>query len=445
MRFRFLYLDKDGVETKVGSPDELRQCVLDGRIKEETLLYDALSREWGPARVHTAYRAVLDSGEVEVADPEGTAAGLADDGFDEPEGREIALSDEVPDTVGRFLEKRARERREEDERRPTALDDLRLVDESSVWQDDRPPDSTLGSPEGSVPAESPEGLQPSTEAEPPVAEERPAPSPVTVKVNARGGQQRRRRQTLGWVALVVVVGGLVAARGMLGGDGETPSEVGSAIDTGPPPAANPELEAQIREAEGSAFQDMILAMDSLRNVHEVAGGPRDWLSGRYLATASEFSDVAEYWQRYRAYVEELQTRDEELFRRGFVARLERSGLDGAVLSMRLARATEEFRDSGAARDSVYNAMDGMARAALDLHSLLVQREDDITYTPVRPGVVSRDPVLEAVPADTALRSEIWAILDRLFTHMDVVRGGVPGSGAQLSDVALEGIRNTSRR
>ena len=71
MRFRFLYLDKNGEETKVESVDELRRCVEDGLIEEDTLLYDARSREWGPARVHTAYRSV--QGEV-----------LADDGSAPP-------------------------------------------------------------------------------------------------------------------------------------------------------------------------------------------------------------------------------------------------------------------------------------------------------------------------------------------------------------------------
>jgi hypothetical protein len=90
-------------------------------------------------------------------------------------------------------------------------------------------------------------------------------------------------------------------------------------------------------------------------------------------------------------------------------------------------------------------MDGMARAALNLHALLVASEDDIVYTPVRPGVVTRDPVLEAVPNNAELRTRIWEDLDRLFGYMDVVRGGVPGSGDQLGDAALEGIRSTARR
>ncbi len=453
MRFRYIYLDPDGVETKVESLEELRRCVEDGLVGENTLLYDAVSREWGPARVHTAYRTVIgdteDPPDAEASSEEsaGDVASISsDDGAGGSEGAaagvdlgqspdsDIVLSDEVPDTVGRFLERRARERREEDERRATALDDLHIVDQGSAWSgtDVAEPDEEMLSP--ALPASG--GDEPTTP--------RPSPSPVTMKVNASGGRGRRRNRMMVIAGSVVTVVALLASQSLLGRD-EAAEAADTRVDTGPPPAANPELEARIQEAEGSAFQDMVQAMDSLRGVYEVSGGPRDWLHGRYLASASAYPDVEDYWRRYRNYVAELSARDEEMFRTGFVERLQSTGLEGPVLSMRLARSTEEFRASGASRDSVYAAMDGMARAALDLHALLVDSEADIVYTPVRPGVVTRDPVLEAVPNNAELRGRIWEDLDRLFAHMDVVRGGVPGSGAQLGDAALEGIRSTARR
>lgn len=429
MRFRYLYLDSDGVETKVESFDDLRRCVDDGRIREDTLLYDALSREWGPARVHTAYRTIKGDPEADVSSVDGASVDDAS----------IALSDAMPDTVGRFLEKRAQERREDDERRPSALDELHLVDPSTAWrasaEDDDAP-RVDESTETSFDAE---------QAAPGPDYDRPTPSPVTMHVNASGGKARRRGRVVLAGTAVTMVAALLAAQNMLGREDSSTAGPEPIIDTGPPPAANPELEATIQEAEGSAFQDMMLAMDSLRTVYDVARGPREWLTGRYLANASDFGDVESYWQRYRDYVAELSARDEEMFRVGFVRRLEKSGLEGAVLSMRLARSTEEFRASGGSRDSVYAAMDGMARAALNLHALLVESEADIVYTPVRPGVVTRDPVLEAVPNNAELRDRIWQDLDRLFGYMDVVRGGVPGSGDQLGDAALEGIRSTARR
>lgn len=434
MRFRFMYLDSDGVETKVETPDDLRRCVEDGLVGEETVLYDARTREWGPARVHTAYREIVGADDEAPDEVAGEGAnGIEGDSADATPG--LSLADEMPDTVGRFLERRAQERREEDERRPTALDGLHVVDEGAVWR------------EAAESAADPPSAPPPLEDDAPPGGSRlarPDPAPVTMQVNATGGRARRRRRIMAVATAGVGVVAIFAARGILGGV-DSQADAAPVIDTGPPPAANPVLEAQIQDAEGSAFQDMIVAMDSLRGIYDVAGAPRDWLSGHYLANASEYGDVQEWWQRYDTYVRELRNRDEELFRRGFVDRLERSGLEGPVLSMRLARATEEFRATGASRDTVYSAMSEMATAALALHDLLVEREDDIVYTPVRPGVVTRDPVVEAVPSDDALRTEIWDTLDRLFAGMDVVLGGVPGSGGQLSDAALEGIRSTVQR
>ncbi len=423
MQFRFIYLDRDGVETRVETPDDLRRCVEGGLVGEHTVLYDAHTGEWGPAHAHSVYREIV-----------GLSSGEASPGEASPiDTGGLSLSDEMPDTIGRFLERRAQERREEEGLRPTALDGFAVVDENTVWQRaDEGPRRPPPEPPAPYDAKGESGS------------DRPAPRPVTVQVNAAGGQARRRRRTTAFLATAVGVVAVLTGRTILGG--VQSSEVSdAAVDTGPPPAANPVLEAQIRDAEGSAFQYMMVAMDSLRTVHDVTGGPREWLSGHYLAHASQYDDVQRWWERYRDYVAELRARDEELFRRGFVERLERSGLEGAVLSMRLARATEEFRETGPARDTVYEGMAAMAAAALELHTLLVEREADIAYTPVRPGVVTRDPVVEAVPTDDALRQQIWSTLDRLFAGMDVVLGGVPGSGEQLSDAALEGIRGTLQR
>lgn len=425
MRFRFMYLDRDGVETKVETTEDLRVCVEEGLVGEETVVYDARTREWGPARVHTAYREIVGTADEDPAADATEAPPV--DGADGVSADGLSLADEMPDTVGRFLEKRAQERREDDERRPTALDGLHVVDESAVWREGTE----------SAEPEAPPSLDPSMPT-------RPQPAPVTMLVNASGGKARRRRRSAVVLTAGVATIGIFAARSIFGGTNPDAASL-AAVDTGPPPAANPVLEAQIRDAEGSAFQHMITSMDSLRSVYDVAGAPREWLTGHYLANATEYPDVEGWWDRYATYVSELRNRDEELFRRGFVERLERSGLEGAVLSMRLARATEEFRGTGAARDTVYSAMTEMASAALELHGLLVAREDDIIYTPVRPGVVTQDPVVEAVPTDDLLRREIWSTLDRLFAGMDVVLGGVPGSGDQLSDAGLEGIRSTVQR
>ncbi len=75
----------------------------------------------------------------------------------------------------------------------------------------------------------------------------------------------------------------------------------------------------------------------------------------------------------------------------------------------------ERADSGfvAARDGryeVYNLMDDLLNAALDLHIFLVESEDRIAYEPTSAGV-SRDPVLEAVPDTEVLGDQMWGLVN----------------------------------
>jgi hypothetical protein len=206
-----------------------------------------------------------------------------------------------------------------------------------------------------------------------------------------------------------------------------------------------ELAALIAEAEGSAFEDMVIAMDSLQRFHGLAGGPGNWLDGHYLATASAYPRVPAYWRRYQAFVAELRASDAALFRSGFVQRLRSEGLEGPVLSMRLARGLDGFEATQPARDSLYGGMESLATTALELHALLEAREDDVEYDPVRAGTVSRDPVVEAFPRDPELQRRIWELLDRIFDSMDLVQGGVPGSREHLTDASLREILESAGR
>src|SRR5688572_14395649 len=60
MRFRFRYLGPDGGELEVESLQSLRALVQSGTVGELTLLYDALTGEWAPARAHAVYRLLRD-------------------------------------------------------------------------------------------------------------------------------------------------------------------------------------------------------------------------------------------------------------------------------------------------------------------------------------------------------------------------------------------------
>src|SRR3954463_14360025 len=60
MEFRFRYLGAEREEIEVASVEKLRELVQDGSVGEMTLLFDALTREWAPARAHAIYRFLRD-------------------------------------------------------------------------------------------------------------------------------------------------------------------------------------------------------------------------------------------------------------------------------------------------------------------------------------------------------------------------------------------------
>jgi hypothetical protein len=495
MRFRFLYLNEAGEEVEVGGLDELRSCVAMGRVDENTLLFDAVTREWAPARAHSAYRLLAQevNGPGANLKPAGGKAGTEDrpapdtppdqdegtppgerSGDDatpdilgelEPDPRADQLpkltpltDPELPDPVKLFLEKQERERRREAEQTDSSVqrggDDepyqssFHVLDRSEELTDHR----------GEPPSESPRSQSSDDEA-PPAPPERPWRPPPTssdddivapkmprstppARIQRRPVGQRRRR-----LAAIVGVGAVLIAIVALFGDDSAQAGPAGEETAATPPASGQggALADAVAAAEGSAFDDMVQVMDSLRGAHDLLGGPQGWLDGLYLARPSDYPDVEAYWGRYQEFVGELRARDTALFRVGFVERMRESGIEGSVLSMRLARALDDFRASQPARDSLYQGMEALAGRALALHAFLLEHEGEVEYDPVTLGTVSRDPVMEVFPSDPELRDRIWAHLDGIFEAMDVVQGGVPGSRDQLTDATLRAIRETPGR
>ena len=416
MRFRFLYLNDAGEEVEVGGLDELRTAVAMGRVAEGTLLYDAVTHEWAPARAHSAYRELMEEPDDRVAEP----------AISEVPKMSPVREPDVPDPVSVFVEeeerRRAAEGVEEAKHRP---DNLQIMDGTGELADRandpvRPPSRSFDGP--------------------PEPDTRPAAPRITRRRAGRGS-----RRLLMAVGTVVLLGTVWAVAGDRGGAeaGDLPAASGDGVAAAGATPQGGELAALIAEAEGSAFQDMVVAMDSLQRLHGLAGGPGEWLDGHYLATASAYPHVPAYWRRYQDFVAELRASDTALFRNGFVQRLRSEGFEGPVLSMRLARGLEGFDATQPARDSLYAGMESLAATALELHALLVEREDDVEYDPVRAGTVSRDPVVEAFPRYPELQNRIWQLLDRIFISMDVVQGGVPGSREQLADAPLREILDSS--
>jgi hypothetical protein len=188
----------------------------------------------------------------------------------------------------------------------------------------------------------------------------------------------------------------------------------------PVAAAGPGSES-LSPVEGAALEDMVARMERRRPEFGIDQTPAAWLEGIYLAEASRFPDVLEYWKRYGEYVRAMQASEDQLFEASLTERLEEQGLSGSQMAMQLAGALNGFHADEPRRDEGYEAMLELCEAAKALHEFLVEHEDEISYQPASAGV-SREPITEAVPATRQLATQMNRRLDRVFAALEVTQG-----------------------
>ena len=160
-------------------------------------------------------------------------------------------------------------------------------------------------------------------------------------------------------------------------------------------------------SEGVAFHHMVQAMDSVAREHRVFDVPAAWLEPEYLADASAHPQVGSYWVRYLVFVRDLRREDERLFRRSFVTRMADLDVSPSVLSLRLAQALGSFHEGQPEWERLYDHMEDLARAGIEFHRLLVERDRDLEYVPpdeVHTARRSRGTVSETVRSSRAPRS-----------------------------------------
>lgn len=466
---RFLFLNDAGQEVRATSLDELARHRETGALDEDTLLYDAITREWAPARSHPVYRLIMDE-EAGAEDPAPVAPILEDDGMVslQPVPEDAVEMDEIR----LFLEARERERQEERRER-----DAEIRTTSFLKEDEgRGPGPLVVGGFGDAP---PEPGDPgyrewaSSSAPQPPGGAQPSPAPATPPAGAGGGGRggvfapsRRRRPPSnprpGWfrngpwvrwfrrqqartnpvrqgvlILMLLVVGAWgiadawqVPSLAAAGGD---ESLVVAAAVTPPSP-----LMPALVEAESAAFRDMVQGMERLRERLRVDEPPPSWIGGPYLANAVGFPEVRQFWIRYLEFVDTLRLQEEDLFRSGFVGRLQMEGIRGPVVSIRLARALRDFEGDAPRRQETYGAMEELGLAALELHDFLVANASSIRYAPVDRGFTD-DPVLEAVPVDAATEEGLWTNLDRVLAAIDAVAGPDPLRRRDVSRQVLGGL------
>lgn len=495
MVFRFRYLGPTGREVEVASLEGLRALVRDGTVGEATLLFDALTHEWAPARAHTVYRSLRDGSPPPSppAQQETTGRHPAVTGMPAPvhEDDSLGLSltfsieepDEAPDAEQAALEILKAREREDD--RPVRADGIISWTITPPAAPTEPP--AAASPGAPTPPEktaspAPFRDQPASPPPPRVRPERlvfrsaipEIPPPLPELRTAWQGEAQPTRPPLlfvvpqgpslssrlyAWLhdlgSLLIDTAGahavlprLLVLAGLFGLLLMLLATVRSSARQ-PDPAILQSasivpdvgrMVSSLGSARTSGFQNMVAGVDSLRRAHDVLQVPSIWLEGKYLADAPRYPEVKEYWTRYRAFLADVRANDTVLYRAGFVAAMRGQGVTGTQLTLQLSQAMRDFGASQPQREEVYRHMEELSSAALQLHALLVDRAADITYEPAIQHGVSRAPVVEAMAEDTVLRDHMWTLLERIFASLDWFGGESGGSRDNLTDRLMQGIQ-----
>ena len=260
--------------------------------------------------------------------------------------------------------------------------------------------------------------------------------------------KRRRRRELNLAGPIVSVVAILAVS--VGGYVAWPlvtAELAASSEAEPMavqlPSIPSELEPELRLLAGAALS---AAFDDAGG--EWAGGeaveapPGDWLAGVYLANASAYPAVSEFWERISEWLDAVRAIDGATFAEAFDEAAAGSELSAESMSVVRDRALAGFAAGTGDREDIYDRAQALVDASLRLHQFLVANEANIDYVPAR--AATTDPILEAT-ADPAVREALDELIDDITRSLGGLgyRDQVTGEGLRarvLSTVQERGIR-----
>lgn len=455
MSARFRIRTPQGQELSFGSEEMFADFVRSGELSAGDLVYDATTGEWSPALTHSLVLGLQaghppgDSAESVDAGPEAGAsqiptdaeegAGGADDGSERDLedasglGFELAPEQTPEEAAAAFVKELEAERESAFERR----EEMRGL---------KPDDSGTGLLRDleRTPPEPPAGPthedRPGFAADPPPAgssNEPAAHSRKSVKAPSRRRFSRRpvfSGASLFWLLALAVVGAgvvfgpdLVALALNVDGTGT------GGVETGVP--ILPDTEEALRDRASARF--LSRALSALSGLPPV---PREWLDGRYLSNASAHTPVREAWNAYLEAIRRLRVDEAELYSAAYLSALDDARVSGATRTLRLASALSRFERDRAMRAAHYDRVTELATAAIDLHDLLVEREEVITYEPAVGPRISTDPILQAASTDPETQQLLETALDRVLDALSARELG-PVEAAGVRAWMFEGLRD----
>lgn len=193
-----------------------------------------------------------------------------------------------------------------------------------------------------------------------------------------------------------------------------------------PAPPSPRAEAAAERVAQAVVTDLAGAFTHVLDEMEVPDEPpKAWLGGRYLSAASQYPELLDYWDAFRAAVQLLRAREAHAIVESLDHHLAGLESDEGPRSVVEKLALVELAEGAGRRASVYAVVEELAAAATELHAFLLRWEDRIRYDPASGTGASQAPVIEAVAEGEVLRVEFAAALDRVLEALEDTNGLEP--------------------
>lgn len=247
---------------------------------------------------------------------------------------------------------------------------------------------------------------------------RPRPRP--------GPPPRRPSRGMGGAAVV----GLVAIVAVAGGGAwwylNRPATEAAPSEELPeaPPVVIPDLPRSL-EPRMRAVADEVRTstLEALRELPAMASLPAEpdpaWLAGVYLANAGQYASVQAYWESMDRFLRVMQAAEDSIFMATLSSNLAAAALPADTAGLLEERIAAGFRATARDRGVIYQRARAVAETSLRLHRFLVENEASIDYEPGVGGLAA-DPVLEAIPANSAIGDEMWDRVSDITDAMDAL-------------------------
>jgi len=428
MSARFRIRTPQGQELSFGSEEMFADFVRSGDLSEGALVYDADTGEWSPAQTHSLVLGLREESEAGTGgEAGGTPGGATASPVAGALNLQLAPQQTPEEAAAAFVERLEEER----------ASDFERIEELRGLKSDAKVDQAFGDIERTPPAPPPPQVSPSG-GEPPRVRPRRKP-PTRGSTTATAPQQRTvdRRGSRGFLTWALLLGGAAAA--VVLGPEIVARAMGSVESDDDGPTVT-ELSVVPDTEEGLVtFADVRFLGRVRGELASLPSIPREWLDGRYLASASGYPHVRDTWEAHLAAVRRLRVDEGDHYSAAYLSALDDARVTGPTRTLRLASAMSRFERAAPARQRHYERVEALAVAAIDFHDLLVRREAQISYEPAVGTRISADPVLQAASPDPVVQREMESGLDRVLAALSA-QGAGPVEAARVPEWTFEGLR-----